>query len=90
MKYFQYALRKDSPLVTVEEEINFLKDYLRLQKIRFPGKFTTVSAVDEKAKQMMIPQLLIQGFVENAVKYALSDERTIEILITVAVVFGQT
>jgi len=85
MKYFQYALRKDSPLVTVEEEINFLKDYLRLQKIRFPGKFTTVSAVDEKAKQMMIPQLLIQGFVENAVKYALSDERTIEILITVAV-----
>jgi|GEM_PF-3566010 len=89
MKYFQYALRKDSPLVTVEEEMTFLKDYLRLQKIRFPEKFTTASAVDEEAKPLMIPQLIIQGFVENAVKYALSSERVIEILITVTASDGR-
>ncbi len=83
MKYFQYAMRKNSPIVTVSEEMAFIEDYLRLQKIRLTDKFTSVCSVSEDSKGLELPQLLIQGFVENAIKYALSPDCIIEILINV-------
>lgn len=89
IKYFQYALRKNYPIVTVYEEITFIKDYLRLQKIRLTNKFTSACAVSEDSKGLEIPQLLIQGFVENAIKYALSPDYIIEILINVQKVNGR-
>ncbi len=83
MKYFQYALRKNSALVTVQEEINFVEDYIRLQKIRFKNRFSSVCQVTDEVRDLLIPQLLIQGFVENAVKYALAPDRMTEILIDI-------
>lgn len=83
IKHFQYSLRKNYPIVTVYEEITFIKDYLRLQKIRLTNKFTSVCSVSDDSKKMEIPQLLIQGFVENAIKYALSPDNIIEILINI-------
>lgn len=83
MKYFQYALRKNSALVTVQEEITFVEDYIRLQKIRFKNRFSSVCQVTDEVRDLLIPQLLIQGFVENAVKYALAPDRMTEILIDI-------
>ena len=83
MKYFQYTMRKNSPIVTISEEMDFIEDYLRLQKIRFKNRFTSVCAVAEEAEALEIPQLLVEGFVENAIKYALKPEELIEILINV-------
>lgn len=83
MKYFQYALRKNSAIVTVREEMTFVEDYVRLQKIRLKNRFTSVCQVTEEAKDSQIPQLLIQGFVENAIKYAITPDRVTEILIDV-------
>ena len=83
MKYFQYALRKNSALVTVQEEITFVEDYIRLQKIRFKNRFSSVCQVTDEVRDLLIPQLLIQGFVENAVKYALAPDRITEILIDI-------
>lgn len=83
MKYFQYTMRKNSPIVTISEEMDFIEDYLRLQKIRFRNRFTSVCAVAEEAEALEIPQLLVEGFVENAIKYALKPEELIEILINV-------
>ena len=83
MKYFQYTMRKNSPIVTISEEMDFIEDYLRLQKIRFKNRFTSVCAVAEDAETLEIPQLLVEGFVENAIKYALKPDEMIEILINV-------
>ena len=83
MKYFQYALRKNSNFVTVQEEMTFIEDYIRLQKIRFKNRFTSVCQVTEDARDKIIPQLLVQGFVENAVKYAIVPDRITEILIDI-------
>ena len=83
MKYFQYALRKNSNFVTVQEEMTFIEDYIRLQKIRFKNRFTSVCQVTEEARDKIIPQLLVQGFVENAVKYAIVPDRITEILIDI-------
>lgn len=83
MKYFRYVLRRDVDLVPVQEEIQFVKDYLRIQQIRFPNRFVSVYAVSEEAEGILIPQLLVENFVENAIKYGLNPEGEIEILINI-------
>ncbi|MBQ6257154.1 MAG: histidine kinase [Clostridia bacterium] len=88
-KYFQYALRKNSAIVTLREELAFVEDYIRLQKIRLRGRFTSVYQVPEEAKELEIPQLLLQGFLENAFKYAIVPDRMTEILIDAQVRDGR-
>lgn len=83
MNYFRYVLRQDIGLVTIKEEMQFVRDYLKLQKIRFPDSFHCVYAVEEGADELRIPQLLIQNFVENTIKYGLILGKEIEILINV-------
>ena len=60
--------------VTVEQEIDFLREYLDVQKIRFPQKFSfTIEAdPDLETDEVQIPAMIIQPFVENSVEHGFS------------------
>lgn len=83
MNYFRYVLRQDIEIVTVDEEMNFVQDYLKLQAIRFPDSFHYVYSVEEGAGVIPIPQLIIENFIENTIKYGLILGKEIEILINI-------
>lgn len=83
MKYFRYVLRQDTALVPVREEMDFVQDYLKIQKVRFPNSFTIVYSMEEEAENILIPQLLIENFVENTIKYGIIMGTEIEIIINV-------
>ena len=89
MKYFRYVLRQDMGLVPVKEEVEFVQDYLKIQKVRFPQSFTSVYSLEEGAEEVQIPQLLLQNFVENTVKYGLVMGSEIEIIISVRILKGR-
>jgi tetratricopeptide (TPR) repeat protein len=57
--------------ITLEEEINTIKNYLELQKIRFPEKFDYTIKVDERleTESVRIPPMLAQPFIENAIEH---------------------
>lgn len=80
--YFRYALRNHDQMVTLKDEMLFVKNYLDIQRVRYPGRFTSVYSVDESLDSMRIPSLLIENFVENSIKYALKMAEEIEIIIT--------
>lgn len=81
--YFRYVLKKTDALVKVREEMDFVKSYLDVQKIRFPDRFNCVYTMSKEAENGLIPPLLIENFVENAIKYALVPRRMTEILINI-------
>lgn len=81
--YFRYALKETDIFVTLEKEMNFVKNYTGIQKIRFPGAFTYVYSMEPGIEQALVPPLLIENFVENAMKYALIPGKTIEVLINI-------
>lgn len=60
------------PIVKLSEEIEFNKNYLFIQKIRFHEKLTTEINIDEKCKAKLIPKFIIQPLVENAIKHVMS------------------
>ncbi|MDY6800989.1 MAG: histidine kinase [Bacteroidota bacterium] len=57
--------------VTLEEELNYLKFYLNLEKMRFDKHFDTEIILPKEFEQrkIEIPPMLIQPFVENAIKH---------------------
>ena len=80
--YFRYVLKADA-MVPLHKEIQFVESYTGIQRIRFPGAFTSVYNIQKGLEDVLVPPLLIQNFVENSMKYALIPGKTIEVLINV-------
>ncbi len=81
--YFRYVLRKGQQMVTVKQELEFVENFIRIQRIRFPDRFSYVYQAEEDCMAALIPPLLIENFVENAIKYALNPRDPIEIVVSV-------
>jgi hypothetical protein len=70
--YRNLLLSASSIQRSIEEELDFCRDYLLLEKIRFNEKFNfRISVSDDINKNILIPKLLIQLHVENALKHGL-------------------
>ncbi len=61
--------------ISIEQEAQYLNDYLALEKSRFEEKFTFSVKITEgvDAQQKILPPLLLQIFVENAIKHGVSS-----------------
>ena len=62
--------------ISIEEEIQMLKDYIELEKMRFGDRFQYELKVDEDLDlfETQIPPMLVQPFVENAIIHAFPEE----------------
>jgi two-component system, sensor histidine kinase YesM len=81
--YFRYMTKADNDFVPLYEEINHIKDYLDIQKIRYKDKFTYSINVNKLIEDMLIPPMLIQNFVENSIKYAIDMNKVIHLSVKV-------
>lgn len=65
-------------MVTLEEEIDSLRLYLDLEKMRFKEKFDFEIVLDEDldTSDIMVPPLLIQPYLENALIHGLAQKRS--------------
>lgn len=61
--------------ITLEKEIEFLDNYLRLQKLRFEESFEYSFNVDEnlQLELIKIPPMLTQPFIENAIEHGIKE-----------------
>lgn len=66
---FRYTCSTQN-VVTVEEEMNFLQDYLKLEKLKYDEKLEYIFAVKEECMKTRIPKLILQPIVENSIKYS--------------------
>jgi len=60
--------------VTVAQEVETLKLYLDIERMRFEERLRTVFSIDPAAADGVIPSFLLQPLVENAIKYAVSPQ----------------
>lgn len=64
----------DKDLIQFEEELEMLKHYLELEKLRFKNELK-VETLDNGVEGIEIPPMLIQPFVENALKHGLLHKK---------------
>jgi len=83
---FSRLLRKvlatsEKKLVSLSDEIEQLQLYLKLEQLRFPFSYSLAVGKNIEPDAIEIPGMLIQPFVENAVKHGIAPRGTGEIII---------
>lgn len=69
--YYKNSLSNGSEMVTIENEINIVKDYLSLQKLRYGGLFEDSYYIDTGIKDTQVLKLILQPLVENALYHGI-------------------
>ncbi|MBX2842278.1 MAG: histidine kinase [Flammeovirgaceae bacterium] len=69
-KVYRYALEhKDQIVVTLRDEMKYIKNYVFLQKIRFNEGLEVNNNIEEEKLDLYIPPSAVQLIVENAIKH---------------------
>jgi two-component system LytT family sensor kinase len=69
----RYALdRSGGQRVRVEEEAEMLRQYLEIQRLRFPDRLTYEIDVSPEARRAAVPVLLLQPLAENAIRHGIA------------------
>lgn len=69
---FRYAIKTPSEIVTLQDEINHVKDYVSIQAIRFSNKFTLTLDIPDELYQQKVLKLILQPLVENSFYHGLN------------------
>ncbi|MDU4696495.1 MAG: sensor histidine kinase [Paenibacillus sp.] len=67
-----YAARSEDALVTVRQELDNLRNYMIIQKVRYYNRIQLVIEADEDTLYEQIPKLILQPLVENAIFHGLA------------------
>ena len=81
----RYSLAS-STQVPLEKELTHVANYEKLQKMRYGDEFALDIQTDESLKLCKIPTMLVQVFVENAIKHGLDPEK--QLLIRIRICHG--
>lgn len=73
-KVLNFNLGKKSIIVTLNEELNALRDYIDLQKIRYQSTLNVCVHADNALMDLRIPRFIMQPLVENAIYHGMKDE----------------
>lgn len=72
--FLRHSLDQDGiERVTLEQELASLELYLNIEKARFEDRLTLDFDIDPRARKALVPALILQPIIENAMKYAIAD-----------------
>ena len=73
-EFMRYALsKKDEQPVSLRSELENLRLYLDIEKVRFGDKLSTEEYIDENCFEIKMPVLLLQPLYENAIKHGVYE-----------------
>ncbi len=62
--------------VTLKDELDFLKQYLEIQQIRFQDRLSVCLEIDPESLDASVPNLILQPIVENAIRHGIADRES--------------
>lgn len=74
-RFYRLNLDQGRHLITIEQAMEQLSSYVNVQHVRFSGRFETSVHVDPACASVLIPNLLVQPLVENAVYHGIEPCR---------------
>ncbi|WP_187274272.1 sensor histidine kinase [Paenibacillus sp. N3.4] len=88
VQYLRFMFRTDLTFVSLKDEVNHTRNYLKIQKLRFPNHLTFDISFSESLLACKVPPLVIQTFVENTIKHAVTLDEPIHLQISIEQLAG--
>ena len=66
----------DRHVITLEEELRFINEYLEIEKVRFSDKIEVAEEIEAATLKANVPNFLLQPIVENAIRYAVAKRKS--------------
>jgi hypothetical protein len=63
----------DTPSITLAQELSLLRNFLAIEKVRFGTRLRVEESIGEDCDACVVPSLLLQPLVENAVKHGIAQ-----------------
>ena len=77
-EFMRYALsKKDEQPVSLRSELENLRLYLDIEKVRFGDRLSTQEVIEEKCLDIKMPVMLLQPLYENAIKHGVYESTEI-------------
>lgn len=74
IKLLRVSINLSNEMVALKDEIEYVKNYVLIQKIRFNEQFTVNYSIDAECMECRIPKLILQPIVENSIIYGSKDD----------------
>ncbi len=72
---FRISLSRGKDYITIKEEVNYIRSYLYVQKTRYEDKLVFDVDADEECMSTMVPKLILQPLLENAIYHGIKLKR---------------
>lgn len=73
--FLRKSLKQGDEMVTINEELNSVNTYFRIEKARFRDRVNLVVEVPDEMRDALIPVFSLQPLVENAIRHGISVKR---------------
>ncbi len=78
-RILRYSINNGKSRVTLREDMEYIEDYLVIQKTRFGNRFSYSIDLGEACMDLMVPKLLLEPLLENSIKYGFRKKPSIRI-----------
>ena len=75
----RYSINGSKEDVYLEEDMQYIQDYLAIQSCRFGDRLRCTIDIDENCKRCIVPKLVLQPIIENSIKYGFKKKMDIKI-----------
>lgn len=86
IQYFRYMFKSNLTFVSLKDELKHVRNYIRIQELRFPKSFSYEINAPEYLLDTLIPPLIIHTFVENSIKYAVSLDEPVTLRVDIELI----
>lgn len=73
----RYSINNAKHMTFLSEDMEYIEDYLVIQKTRFGERFQYTVELEEDCYQVLVPKLLLQPLIENSLKYGFQKKADI-------------
>ncbi len=77
----RYSIQNNNDAVTVRDDVNYTQNYLTILTYRFGDRFHYKLNIQKETEECIIPRLIFQPLIENAVKYGFGDRENLTVQI---------
>jgi two-component system sensor histidine kinase LytS len=74
-EFFRKTLNRDHAVISVEEELKSVRNYVNIEKIRYGDRINIIEELPDQFLGYMIPISSVQFLVENAIRHGVSTKR---------------